>query len=99
MFDHAPHIRAQQQAAQDESAMAELERRSAPLHWALIVAVLVLSMNGLSEQAAAFVAHYAELYAANEALVACLNGQLANVGGVFISCNEHASTLIAQVQP
>ena len=79
--------------------MADLEQRSAPLHWALIAAVVVLVLAGAADQASTYVAHYMDLSLANEKLVQCMNGGLVNVGGVFVTCNEHTSTIIAQVTP
>ena len=38
MIDHAPRIRAEQQAEQENAIMADLEQRSAPLYWALVAA-------------------------------------------------------------
>jgi hypothetical protein len=99
MVDHAPRIRAQQQAEQENAVMAELEKRSAPLHWALLVAVAALALAEIAGQSGAFVAHYNELSLANEKLVQCMNGSLTNVGGVLVSCNEHVSTLVAQLGP
>ncbi len=99
MIDHAPRIRAEEKQADDQSAIDELERRAAPLQWALIIAVAVISAAGLADQASSFAAHYMDLSIANEKLVQCMNGGLINVGGVFVSCNEHSSTIIAQVQP
>lgn len=97
MFDHAPRIRAQQQAEQENAIMADLEQRSAPLQWALIVAVVILLLAGIADRASALVAHYHDLTIANEKLVQCMNGGITNVGGVLVSCNEHTSTVIAQI--
>jgi len=97
--DHAPRIRAQQQAEQENAIMADLEQRSAPLQLALIAAVVVLVLSGVADQANAFMQHYVDLAAANEGLVQCLNGRIVNIGGVLVSCNEHTSTLVAEVTP
>lgn len=95
MIDHAPRIRAEQLARQDEAYIADLERRSAPLQWAMIIAVLIVALSGL----AGFLGSYRELDLANEKLVACMGGKIVNVGGDFISCNGHTSQLVAGVQP
>lgn len=97
MIDHAPRIRAQQQAEQENALMADLEQRSAPLQWALIVAVVVMLLAGAADKASAFVNHYRDLSLANEKLVQCMNGRLTNVGGVLVSCEEHTSTIVAQI--
>jgi len=95
MIDHAPRIRAEQKARQDEDHIADLERRAAPLQWAMIAAVLIMSLSGLAD----FLGSYRELDIANEHLVACMGGKIVNVGGDFISCKGHASQLVAGVQP
>lgn len=56
MNDHAPRIRAQQRKAASRAAINELERRSAPLLWAVgltaIAAALGLSLYQAGHQAA-----------------------------------------------
>lgn len=56
MNDHAPHIRAQQRKAASRATIEELERRSAPLLWAVglisISAALGLSTYQAGHQAA-----------------------------------------------
>ncbi len=98
MIDHAPRIRALQQAERENAEMAELEKLSAPLHYALLLAVLALALAGIIDQSRGFIQHYAELAAENEAMVQCLNGHLINIDSVLVSCQAHASTLVA-VQP
>ena len=99
MIDHAPRIRAQQQAEKENAEMAELEKRSAPLHYALLVAVIAFSGLALIDQTCAFFQHYNDLASINEAMVQCLNGHVFNVDGVLVTCNTHQRELVAQVQP
>ena len=98
MIDHAPRIRAQQKAQQENAAMAELEQRSAPLLWAVYVCVVALVLSFLAGQLRGHFERYADLAAENEAMVQCLNGHLINVDSVLVSCQAHVSTIVA-VQP
>jgi hypothetical protein len=99
MIDHAPRIRAQQQAELENAEMAELEKRAAPMQWTLIIIVVALALGGIIDQAKLFIRHYNALTAENEAMVQCLNGHLISIDNVLVSCKTHASTLVAGVQP
>lgn len=55
MIDHAPRIRAQQQRAAESAAIAELERRSAPLLWAVGLTAIAAAL-GLGLYQAGFTA-------------------------------------------
>lgn len=99
MIDHAPHIRAQQQAQQENTVMAELEQRSAPLLYAIIAAIIILSLSALIEQADTFLDHYIDLAAENEAMVQCLNGRLISIGNTLVGCQMHQINLVGEVQP
>ncbi len=99
MIDHAPRIRAQQQAAIENIEMANLEQRAAPLQWALIVAILVLVIGAIVDQSREAIQRYTDMAAANEAMVQCLNGHLLRIDNVLVSCTAHTGTLVAQVKP
>jgi len=45
MIDHAPRIRALQQRAAESAAIAELERRSAPLLWAVGLTAIAAALG------------------------------------------------------
>lgn len=95
MIDHAPRIRAQQKAAKENAAMAELERRSAPLLWAVYGCIAALALSFASGLLRGHFERYTELAATNEAMVQCLNGHLINVDSVLVSCSQHNSELVA----
>jgi hypothetical protein len=97
MIDHAPSIRAQQQAAKENAEMANMEKRSAPLLWAVYVCVVVLSLSFTAGLLRGHFERYTELAANNEALVQCLNGHLISIDSILVSCSAHTSTLVAEV--
>lgn len=95
MFDHAPRLRAEQQQAADLAAIEDLERRSAPLQWAVILAVLVICLVQAAEQLHAHVERYIDLAAQEEALVQCLNGRMLRVGGAFVRCEVQEIQMVS----
>ena len=100
MIDHAPRIRAEQQAEQENAIMADLEQRSAPLYWALVAAVVALVLAGIADQASGFAQHYADLQATNEAFAQCLNGQTIDIDGDILRCDvRQYPKLVAGIQP
>ncbi|PIO90209.1 MAG: hypothetical protein COS82_01685 [Zetaproteobacteria bacterium CG06_land_8_20_14_3_00_59_53] len=103
MIDHAPRIRAEQQAEQENAIMADLEQRSAPLYWALVAAVVALVLAGIADQASGFAQHYADLQATNEAFAQCLNGRAIGIDsgdGGIVRCNvRQYPKLVAGIQP
>jgi hypothetical protein len=99
MIDHAPYFREKQRIELENAEMADLEKRSAPLHYALLLAVIALALAGIVDQSRDFIQRYSDMAAANEAMVECLNGHIINLDSVLVSCKTHTSTLIAQVQP
>lgn len=98
MIDHAPYIRAQLQAERENAEIANLEKLSAPLHWALMLAVFALCIAGIVDQAGDYLQRYADMAAANEAMVQCLNGHLIHVDGAIVGCNVHEIKLVAEVR-
>ena len=94
MIDHAPRIRAQQKAQQENAEMAELEQRSAPLLWVVYVCVVALVLSFSAGLLRGHFERYADLASANEAMVQCLNGHLVNVDSVLVSCSTHSSELV-----
>jgi hypothetical protein len=99
MIDHAPYFNALKRAERENAEMAELEQRAAPLHWALMLAVFALCLAGIVDQSRDAIQRYADLAAANEAMVQCLNGHILNIGGALVSCQVHEAALIAEVRP
>lgn len=75
LIDHAPRIRAEQQQAADNAAIADLERRSAPLRLACFVAAAALSLGAAAEAVHDHLQRDAELAAQGEAFAQCLNGR------------------------
>lgn len=80
--DHAPRIIAQQQQAAENAAIDELEKRTAPLFWAVYLvtfaAVFAIAVDGWQ--------HYKSLAAEHEHLVQCLNGQAVGMGDAVLRC-------------
>lgn len=99
MNDHAPRIRAQQQAQIENKIIADLEKRAAPLQWALMLAVIAVILAGIVEQSHDFFQHYTELAHTNEAMVQCLNGQTIGLGSGLLRCEVREFQLVAGVQP
>jgi hypothetical protein len=95
MIDHAPRIRAQQQAEKENAAIAALEKHSAPFQWALIGCVIVLLLSFLTGLVQGHFERFNSMSANNEALVQCLNGHLVNVDNVLVTCSMHTSELVA----
>lgn len=87
MIDHAPRIRAEQQQAADQAAIEELERRAAPLQWAVYLAVLVLSLGYAAESVQAHIKRVAELAAQGEAFAQCLNGKAYMIDNAVVRCD------------
>lgn len=99
MIDHAPRILAQQKAARENAEMAELEQRSAPLHWAVICAVLVITLAQAVDSLSSYIERYTALAVQEEVFVQCLNGKLLKLGGAFVHCDVREIQLVAEVQP
>ncbi|ADE10437.1 hypothetical protein Slit_0195 [Sideroxydans lithotrophicus ES-1] len=95
MIDHAPRINAQRQAAQENAEMADMEKRAAPLHWALIIALVVVISSSLWDGWK----HYADVAAQSEALVQCLNGRTIGIGGAVVRCEVRELVALGEVQP
>ncbi len=95
--DHAQRIRAQQQHESDQAAIDELERRSAPLHWSVIAAVLAISLAAAVDGLTSHIQRYTALAAQEEALIQCLNGRMLKLGGAFVQCQVREVSLVAEV--
>jgi len=89
--DHAPRIRAQQQQAEENAAMEDMEQRGAPLMWAMCVVALLTAADGLygSWQ------QYAELAAQGEVMIQCLNGKAIGLGDAVLHCELREIKLVA----
>lgn len=98
MIDHAPRIRAKQQQEADQASIEELERRSAPLHWAMIVAAVCITLGAAIDGLSAHIERYTALAVQEEALVQCLNGKLLKLGGSFVHCDVREIKLVASVE-
>lgn len=99
MIDHAPRIRAQQQSERENEIIADLEKRAAPLQWALMLAVLAVMLASIVDQSRDFFQHYTELAHTNEAMVQCLNGQIIAIDNGFLHCEVRENKLVAGIQP
>lgn len=97
MIDHAPRIRAEQQQAAENAAIEDLERRSAPLLWAVYMAVMVLSLGYAAESVQTHIQRVAELAAQGEAFAQCLNGQTYMIESVVVRCDLQERQLVAGV--
>lgn len=97
MIDHAPRIRAEQQAERENAEMADMERRSAPLLWAVYMAVLVLSLGYAAEAAQAHIRRFAELATQGEAFAQCLNGKAYRIENVVVRCDMQERQLVAGI--
>lgn len=97
MIDHAPRILAEQQAQRENIVMEDLERRSAPLLWAVYLAVLVLSLGSAAESAQAYIKHVGELAAQGEAFAQCLNGRTYKIDNVVVRCDVQERQLVAGI--
>lgn len=96
MIDHAPYFRALQQAAADNRAIEELERRSAPLLWAVYMAVLVLSLGYAYDVAQAHIRHVDSMATTNDVFAKCLNGTPIGIGNSgVLHCEVREYQLIA----
>lgn len=95
MIDHAPYIRAKQQAEQENAEMAEMEKRSAPLLWAVYVAVFAVTLSFAIEGLSGHIQRYSALAAQEEALVQCLNGRVLQLGTAFIRCDVSEYQLVS----
>jgi len=93
MIDHAPAFHARQRAEEENRIIMELDKHAAPLHWMLLVALVIL----MSSQLWQGWKHYADLVVANEAMVQCMNGRSVGIADVLIRCD--VKQLIAEVQP
>lgn len=93
--DHAPRIRAQQQQAADQEAIEELERRSAPLLWAVFAAAFAVSMSFAVDGLSAHVERYTDMAATSEAFAQCLNGRMIKLGGAFVQCEVREIQLVS----
>lgn len=91
--DHWLRIRAEQQAEEENRIIAELDKHAAPLHWMLLIVGAIL----LTSQAWKGWHHYADLAAANEAMVQCMNGRMVGIGDAVVRCD--VKQLVAEVQP
>lgn len=83
MNDHAPAFNALKKAEEENRIIAELDKHAEPLHWMLLVAVVIL----LASQAWKGWQHYADLAAANEAMVQCMNGRMVGIGDAVVRCD------------
>lgn len=81
MLDHAPRIRAQQQQAAEQATIDELERRAAPLQWAVLLAVVAVTLGAAVDAWGPIAARIADQAAQAEVLARCMNGQAFSVGG------------------
>lgn len=103
MIDHAPRILAQaRQAAQqeqDQLAITELERRSAPLLWCTFVAIIVLSIATLADATSDHFGHDQDTERTNAIFAQCLNGKAIKLGDSILHCEVHHYDLVAGVQP
>lgn len=97
MIDHAPRILAEQQAQRENEVMEDLERRSAPLLWAVYMAVLVLSLGSAAESAQAHIKHVAALASQGEAFAQCLNGKAYMIENVVVRCDMQERQLVAGI--
>ncbi len=93
MIDHAPEFNARQQAEQENRDIAELDKHAAPLHWMLLVVLVIL----LASQLWKGWHHYSDLVAANEALIQCMNRKSVGIADVLIRCD--VKELVSEVQP
>lgn len=100
MIDHAPNILAQQQAARENEEMKEMkemEKRAAPLLWAMFMAVLVLSLGHAVKVTQAHIDHVAELEAQADAFAQCMNGQMFMVENALLRCELRTRPLVAGI--
>ena len=96
MIDHAPRIRAEQQQAADQSAIDDMERRSAPLQWAVLFATIALCAALAIDSLHEYVQHVTDMAATNEVFAQCLNGQTIGIGASgVLRCEVREYKLIA----
>ena len=95
MIDHAQRILAQQQQAVENAVMEELETCSAPLCWAIGLAVAAVIVVALVNSASAFVRHYTGLAEVNDAMAQCMNGHAISLGdAAVLSCKVREYKLV-----
>ena len=94
MIDHAPRIRALQQQQSEQEAINDLERRSAPLLWAVYFAVAIITLALAADGVHTHFKRYTDLGAEEEALVQCMNGKLIAFGSTFVTCQSHEIKLV-----
>ena len=87
MIDHAPRIRAEQQQAADQSAIDDMESRSAPLQWAVLFATIALCAALAIDSLHEHVQHVTDMATTNEAFVQCLNGRAIGIDGGILRCD------------
>lgn len=92
--DHAPRIRAQQQAEIENAEMELLEQRSAPLLWAVFMAVMVLSLGQAVHGVHDHLQRDAEEARNSKALVQCLNGKPLRLGSALVRCEVREFKLV-----
>jgi hypothetical protein len=80
--DHAPRIRALQKQAAENLAIEEMERRSAPLFWVVLSALIVILISATADH----IEHHLEMVEQGEVLVQCLNGKSIELGDALLRC-------------
>lgn len=91
--DHAPYLLQKQREEKENAEMDDLARRSAPLLWAVYLAVVIAAIG----MADSHIEHYLEMAAQNEALVQCLNGQPIELDNAILRCEIVHHQLVAGV--
>ncbi len=88
MIDHAPYIIAKRQAEKENRIIEEMAVYAAPLHWMLLIVLAIFVASQLWDGWH----QYADLAAANEVLVQCLNSQSVGIADVLIKCEVRPLT-------
>lgn len=93
MIDHWPRIRAQEQLAAENAAIEELEKRAAPLFWAMCLIVFAIALGVAVDGCKAVAAYHAGLIERiaeqaeqDEVLVQCIKGRTIDLDGALMRC-------------
>lgn len=82
LIDHATRINTLKKQAAENAAIDDMERRSAPLFW-VVISALIISVLGAT---ADHIKHHREMVEQGEVMVQCLNGKAIALGNALLRC-------------
>jgi len=100
MIDHAHYFREQQRQAEENAAIEDMERRSAPLLWAVYLSVAAIALSVVVSGVDEHIDHVNNLAHTNDVFAQCLNGQTIGIGASgVLRCDVREYRLVAGIQP